>query len=870
MGEVYRARDTRLDRAVAIKVLPETAAGRADLRERLAREAKAVSSLNHPNICALYDVGHDDGTDYLVMEFLEGETLESRLCQGSLPVEELLRAAIEIADALVVAHRQGLIHRDLKPGNIMLTAAGPKLLDFGLAKVIEPTSADSGLTAIATEASPLTAKGTIVGTFQYMAPEQLEGREADARSDVFAFGTVLYEMASGRRAFEAQTHAGLIASIIKEQPRPLSELAPTTPPALQRLVRNCLEKDPDARRQTMNDVLLDLRWIAEGGSQAGVPAPVARRRRGRERIAWIAAVLGIVAAATFALLWQQATREPERVVVSSIVAPPGRQLDPDAGIALSPDGMRLVYIASESSGQPSLWVHRLNETRGQQLAGTAGGAYPFWSPDGTQIGFFADRKLKRISAQGGTPRTLADAPDARGGTWNRDDVIVFTPNFRTGLYRVAASGGTAEPLTEPSKDRGETNHRWPSFLPDGQRLLFLAQTHEGGSRDDQSRIEVVDLRSGERTALFAANSSVQYVSAGYVLFASQGALQAQPFEAASGTLTGDFVSVADKVHYTGNELAVFSASNAGMLSFHAGEGSFGKSRLVWYDRQGNRLGEPIVEGNVLGPRISNDGQRVVYEQNRDIWVTDLRRGTSTRLTFDAGDEFCPIWSPDDRWILYGTNRTREGVLERKLSSGLGSAEALIEAPYLALPMDWSSRAGAINFIVQDPEMYWDNWLYSVADKTSTPLIKTPFGDGFSRFSPDGEWLAYTSLESGRFEIYVQHITGPGGRWQISTSGGILPLWSRDGTEIFYCSRDGELMVVDVDLGDDFHAGHPEKLFDISVRFASQSVDPALAEAHAIDVAPDGQSFIVNEPAAARSVGAITLIQNWPATLGKRR
>jgi Tol biopolymer transport system component len=620
----------------------------------------------------------------------------------------------------------------------------------------------------------------------------------------------------------------------------------------------------------MNDVRLDLRWITEAGSQAGVPAPVARRRRGRERIAWATAAVGVVAAAIFALLWLLSTREPARVVVSSIVAPPEGPLDPLAGIALSPDGTRLVYVIREDGEQPSLWLRRLNETRGQALAGTAGATYPFWSPDGTHIGFFADRKLKRISAQGGAPRTLADAPNARGGTWNRDDVIVFTPDFRAGLHRVAASGGAAEPLTEPSKGRDETNHRWPSFLPDGQRLLFLSQTHEGGQRDDQSRIEILDLRSGERTALFSANSSMQYVPAGYVLFASQGALQAQPFDAASGVVTGDFVHVADKVHYTGNELTVFSASTTGLLAYHAGEGRFGKSRLVWYDRKGNRLGVPIAEGNILGPRLSNDGRRVVYEVDRDIWVTDLTRGTATRLTFEARDELCPIWSPDDRWILYGTFEAREGVLERKQSSGLGSAEVLIEAPYLALPMDWSSSAAAINFIVQDPESNWDNWLYSVADKTSTALIKTPFADGFSRFSPDGEWLAYTSLESGVFQIYVQRIEGPGGRWQVSTSGGFMPVWSRDGTEIFYCSSNRELMVVDVELGDDFRAGAPERLFDISIRLASQAVDPALAEAYAFDVAPDGQSLVINEPATDRSVSAITLIQNWPATIEKRR
>ncbi|MCZ6670657.1 MAG: protein kinase, partial [Acidobacteria bacterium] len=432
MGEVYRARDLRLERDVAIKVLPAHLSQSSSLRQRFEREARAASSLNHPNICAVYDIGHQEGIDFLVMEFLDGETLSARLEKGPLPVDELLRHAVDLADALDKAHRQGLIHRDLKPGNIMLTKSGAKLLDFGLAKNTA-TGPASEMTAAATANSPLTAEGTIVGTYQYMAPEQLEGGEADARSDIFAFGILLYEMATGKRAFEGKTQASLVASILKEQPRPLAAAAPMTPPALDRLIRTCLEKNPDDRRQTMHDVLLELKWIRDAGSQAGVPAPVSRRRKTRERTLWLLAIASLAAAATFAVLWRQAKTWTAPVIISSIIAPPEVMFRSGQGLVLSPDGSHLAFIGRDADETDSLWIRPLDSLKARRVQESTGAYYPFWSPDSRHVGFFANGKLKRIDSRGGPTQILTAAPEGRGGTWNADGTIVFSPSFRGGL-----------------------------------------------------------------------------------------------------------------------------------------------------------------------------------------------------------------------------------------------------------------------------------------------------------------------------------------------------------------------------------------------------------------------------------------------------
>src|SRR2546426_797921 len=553
MGEVYRARDTRLDRTVAIKILPEHLSSNPQLRERFDREAKAISSLSHPHICPLYDVGHQDGIDYLVMEHLEGETLAQRLKKGPLPPERALEYAIQIADALDTAHRRGVIHRDLKPGNIMLTKAGAKLLDFGLAKLggAHPAAAFSRLSALPTEdRSPLTAEGTIVGTLQYMAPEQLEGKETDARTDIFALGTVLYEMATGQRAFKGKSQASLIAAILTSEPPPISSLQPMTPPALDRLVKTCLAKDPDERWQSAHDLTHELRWIAEGGSQAGLPAPLRAIRTGRERI-WIAAsVLLGVAVVLLGILYARAGKVGQEVVRASIEFPPGSRFvftsDVAGPPAISPDGRALVYGATDERGARRLWLQRLDTSDAHPLSGTEDAKYPFWSPDSRSVTFFAGGELKRLEVSGGLPVAICSTGDGRGGTWGDDGTILFSPEYRAGLFRVPASGGEPAPVTRLD-EATHSSHRWPQLLPDGSHFLYLGISHDR-TKSENDALYWASLDGRENRMLMRSGANAIYAS-GNLLYVRDTNLVAQPFDPARGELRGEPVTVASNVEY---------------------------------------------------------------------------------------------------------------------------------------------------------------------------------------------------------------------------------------------------------------------------------------------------------------------------------
>jgi Tol biopolymer transport system component/tRNA A-37 threonylcarbamoyl transferase component Bud32 len=856
MGEVYKATDTRLGRTVAIKVLPEKLAGRPDLRERLSREARAVSSLNHPNICALFDVGHDDGTDYLVMEHLEGETLAELAGRGPLPLPDTLKYATQIADALGIAHRKGLIHRDLKPGNVMITAGGAKLLDFGLARSFEAGPEVTSLTAAATATSPLTAQGTIVGTYQYMAPEQLEGGAADARSDIFAFGAVLYEMITGRRAFEGKTQASLIASILKETPRPLTELAPMSPPALHRLVATCLEKDPDARRQTMSDVLLDLRWIAEGGSQAGIPVPLSKRRKRRDVALAVIAIVASAAAIAFATLWRQAASVPERAVISSLTPPEGVTAYPDDGFALSPDGKLLVYSAAPESGNRSLWLRALNAIEATPIAGTQNGQFPFWSPDSRHIGYFADGKLKRVEAKGGPTQALAEVVGARGGSWNATGTIVYTPRFRGPVMRIPEGGGEAVSLAEPAADRGETSHRWPQFLPDGRHVLFLSQTNEGGSTDDRSRIEIMNVESGERRELFLANSSMVYSPTGHILYWSQGALYARPFDAGRLEITGDAFPIVDKVQYTVNEMAEMSVDGLGNLVYQTGSDVTGVSRLVVMERSGDYLGALTEDGRYLSLVLSPDETRLAYEDTGDIWIRDLQRGAATRLTFDGSDEYSPVWSPDGRWVAYSSNRGRQSIIFRKQASGVGNEESIYTSEGMEIwASGWAPDGQSLIVNIEGPTTGWDLWRVPADGGEPSVLVQSPYVDVDGHYSPDGQHVAYTSEQSGRQEIYIQQLAAPGGRWQISTEGGIQPSWRGDGKEIFFLSLDSVLMAAEISTAGEVSVGIPAVVAEPPLR---------KGEYYPYTSYRDGQKFVVNLSTNTLGTRPLTLIQNWPA------
>ncbi|HEY7575468.1 MAG TPA: protein kinase, partial [Thermoanaerobaculia bacterium] len=791
MGEVYKARDTRLERTVAIKVLPAHLSSSADVRQRFEREARTISQLSHPHICALYDVGHQDGTDYLVMELLEGQTLAERLAKGPLPLDQTLRCGIEIADALEKAHRQGIVHRDLKPGNVMLTSSGVKLLDFGLAKTIERSldatgreqaaagqrpMAKSAFTSLPTVAgSPgLTEEGTILGTFQYMAPEQLEGKDADARTDIFALGAVLYEMATGKKAFSGASRASLISSIMMSEPQPVSQAQPTSPSALDRVVAVCLAKEPEARWQTAHDVRLQLEWIARGGSPSGVSAVTASGRRPRrELLAWGIAGLALAAAA---LGWIRAAGRPEPATqaVRFSVAPPANAAFETVGgnvglVTVSPDGLKLVFSAVGSDGKRQLWIRPLDSLAARPLPGTETGSYPFWSHDSRSVGFFGYGELRRVEIAGGPAITICPAPDGRGGTWSRDGVIVFAPGPFGPLYRVAAAGGAPEPATRIEPGDLVTTHRWPHFLPDGRHFLYFAGSHASTGLSNNT-VVLASLDSSETKRLMGARSDAIY-SSGHLLFAQGTTLLAQPFDPKRLVLTGEAFPVAEDVRY--DDLltrALFSVSETGTLAYHGGGSEL--SRLVWLDRTGKELGAVGAPGRYSRPRLSPDGGRMAVEvrdPGNDIWMHDLSRGLATRFTFDKAEDRTAVWTTDGGSLFF--SRRNGAALEFYLKpvAASGAEKMIASIKVLGEVTDRSpdGRVIVLQTFGMGSNAAWDLSVLTVSDGRIVPLLSTAFSETGGTLSPDGRWIAYVSNESGRFEVYVQPFPGPGGRWQIS-------------------------------------------------------------------------------------------------------
>jgi Tol biopolymer transport system component len=865
MGEVYKARDTRLDRTVAIKVLPSGLASSSDQRQRFEREARMISKLSHPHICAIHDVGREGETEYLVMEYLEGETLADRLAKGPLPLEQTLRYGAQIADALDKAHRQGIVHRDLKPANVMLTRSGVKLLDFGLAKAMVPETLPSDLTSNPTAAvrSDLTQEGTLLGTLPYMAPEQLEGKEADARTDIFALGATLYEMATGKKAFSGPSQASLISSIMSSEPHPISQIQPMSPPALDQVVGVCLAKDPDARWQTAHDIRLQLEWISRGGSQSAVSsAPAVKRRKAGELVAW-----GIAALALAVATWTRfdSTRRPAPAThpVRFSVWPPVNTAFEIVGpamagpVTVSPDGRHLVFSAIGSDGRRQLWVRPLDSLSARPLAGTENGSFPFWSPDGRTVAFFGYGELRRVEISGGPAVTVCAAQDGRGGSWSRDGVILFAPGPFGAIHRVPAGGGATEPVTRIDAVRLETTHRWPHFLPDGHHFLFLAASHVSGAGPSNT-VFLASLDSKETRPLFQAKSDAVY-SSGHLLFARGTTLLAQRFDANRLALSGEAFPVAEEVRYDDLLMrALFSASEAGTLAYHGGGAEL--SRLVWLDRTGKVLGSVGAPGRYSRPRLSPDGQRLAVEVRdpggSDIWMHDLARGLATRFTFDPAEDRTAIWTPDGGSVFFSRRSgsalefylkpATGGGPERMLASGKTIGEVNDRSPdgrYLVLQTFGIGSNAA-----------WDLSILSIADSKLTTFRSTAFSETSGQFSPDGRWIAYFSNESGRFEIYVQPFPGPGGRWQVSDAGGETPRWRSDGRELYFVAPGGRLMAVEVKTGAGFEVGTPRFLFQTNLRrLPGPQYDPS----------PDGQRFLVNLSDEDRSLPA-TVVLNWPS------
>ena len=868
MGEVYRARDTRLERTVAIKVLPQHLSDNPALKQRLEREAKSVSNLSHPNICTLYDVGEQEGAAFLVLEFLEGETLEKRLARGPLPAEQLLRLAIEITDALEKAHKQGIIHRDLKPANIMLTKTGSKLMDFGLAKLADqPAPVAAALSELTAENRKLTAEGTIMGTFQYMPPEQLEGREADARTDLFALGMVIYEMATGKPAFTGRTRASLIASILTSEPPSISTLQPMTPPALERVVKTCLAKDPDERFQTAHDLNLQLRWILEGGSQAGVAAPVVAHRRHREWTAWgaAAALLLISGAAGFGY-WKLATA-PAPVYRASIVAPEKTHFNLLAGggpVVLSPDGRQIVFGATTPEGLNQLWVQNLDSMVARPLAGTESSSYPFWSPDGRFIGFFAGNKLKKIEASGGPPQSLCDVSEGRGGSWSQEGVILY--GLRDGpLFKVSAAGGAATQLTKFDASRREGTHRWPWFLPDGRRFLYMAGPT--GNDNQANTIFLGSLDSEEKKLVVNASSSPQYAS-GYLLFRREASLMAQPFDPKRGQTSGDAFPIADQVRFdAGVSRGIFSASENGILVYQTGTAQSG-SQMLWLDRTGKNIGLVGSVGLNYTLRVAPDAQRLAVSafdtgsSNLDVWVYEVARGIKTRFTFDAARDLFPVWSPDGTQVAFSAERDAKRRLFVKRADGSAPEELLLDSQAQDSPTDWSPDGKYLAFWHRESltKTGYDIWILPMTgERKPYPFLQGEFNESEAMFSPDGRWMAYVSDESGRTEVYVAPFPGPGGKWQASTAGGRTPHWRKDGRELYYLAPDDKMMVVDAgEKGAGLQLGIAHALFQAHV--------PPLNSMY--DVSRDGR-FLMNSIGEDKTATPLTLVVNWTAELKKK-
>ncbi len=872
MGEVYRARDTRLDRTVAIKVLPQHLASKPELRQRLEREARAISSLNHPHICTLYDVGREGDTDFLVMEYLEGETLAERLIKGPLPPDQLLRYAVEIADALDKAHRQGVTHRDLKPGNVMITKNGSKLLDFGLAKSAIPGAEMSAATM--TKAAPLTQQGAIMGTFQYMAPEQLEGKEADARSDIHAFGAVLFEMATGRRAFSGKSQASLIVSIMESEPPAPSSISGLSPPALDRVVKVCLAKDPDERWQTAHDLKLQLAWIAEGGSSltgaltgAGLPAPAVARHRTREYASWAAA--GVFFLAALLIGWIHLRETPERAgpVRFTFTAPDQWSPRPVDWPVVSPDGKLLVMGAAKDE-RGSLWIRPLNSFAFQQLPGTEGGYYPFWSPDSQWIGFFANGKLQKIAAAGGPVQTICDARQGQGGAWfdksgpdkggNSQGIIVFAP--RVGgdvLFQVSAAGGEAKPFTKFDSSRGETSHQTPQFLPDGRVIYFAVSSkpeYQGTYiASAEGKTEKLLLR-GDSVAAFT-----RQLGQDMLLFLRQDTLMAQSFDTRSLELRGEAVPVAEHVGQLG-PFGLFSTSPNGVLVYRTG-GSNRRLQLAWFDREGKPSGVAGEPGEFTNPRLSPDGKKVAVGlmdpniKTRDLWILDLVRGTSSRLTFDKGDDTNPIWSADGSKIVFTSDRRGHRDIYQKAANGLGTEELVAESEAQKNMNDWSADG---RYLVYDSN--------TEAGVYALPL----FGDRqpvlvtkgrCAQLSPDGKWISYSSSESGRMEVYVQNFPQPIGKWQVSNNGGTEATWRGDGKELYYLQRDS-MMAVEVKASPaGFEAGIPKKLFESRVTGSGGK--------NRYVVTADGKRFLVVTPYTENTVLPLVVMLHWAESLAKK-
>src|SRR5499433_2126200 len=827
MGEVYRARDTRLGRDVAVKVLPSSFSADQDRLHRFKQEACAAGALNHPNILLIYDIGTHNGSPYVVSELLEGETLRERLNGSVLPSRKAIDYARQIAHGLAAAHEKGILHRDLKPENLFLTKdERVKILDFGLAKLM---GAGEGRTQTEIPTRRVdTDPGVVMGTVGYMSPEQLRGQVIDHRSDIFSFGAILYEMLSGRRAFHGESRPETMSAILKEEPPGLSETNKNVAPALERVVHHCLEKNREARFHSASDLAFALDALSgatttSGQTATALPSVLERPKR-RERRLWIGATallgLALLAALPFVIGYFRSTTPTEGHATRFFVFPPEKSTVLGGGQHISPDGTRLVFVAIGADGKRLLWTRPLDSLSAQPLAGTEDAQNPFWSPDSRTVGFFAaGTKLKKIESTGGPAQTLADVQGSAGATWNREGTIVFARSGTDGLYRVSATGGPSAQVTSIDKSRKETGHLWPYFLPDGRHFLYLVRS----TQRENTGIYVGTLDSQEGKLLVNVDSSPVYVPPGFLLYVRERTLMAQRFDANKLQLSGEPFPIAEQLGFnlvTGR--GFFSASETGVLVFFTNNAP--NTQLTWFDRQGKQIALVGATAVDTGVRLAPDEKRLAVTRldpqtgSADIWLIDLARNNPSRFTFDPANETAPVWSPDGSRIVFASNR--EGVVNmyQRLSNGTGTDEVVLKSAQPVGPYDWSPDGKFILYGTISPNTGNDLWLLPLfGDQKPTPFIQTEFNETQGRFSPDGRWVAYSSNESGQFQVYVQSFPISGGKWQVSTTGGAQPQWRRDGKELFYLAPDRKIMSVEVNgPGSTFVPGIPKPLFDVRV------------------------------------------------------
>lgn len=874
MGEVWRALDTHLSREVAIKMLPPEFARDTQRLCRFEQEARATSALNHPNILTVHDFGVHEGIPYLVAELLEGRELREHLKQGVLPVKKAIDYSQQIAQGLAAAHEKGIVHRDLKPENLFVTNDGRvKILDFGLARV-KPKTISQDADSKAPTLKPLTGPGVVLGTVGYMSPEQVRGDDVDHRSDIFSLGVILYEMLSGQRTFSGNSAVEVMNAILKHEPPELTEVNEKISPQLAKLVQHCLEKTQGTRFQSARDLGFALGALSTPDSSGAkrtetlkaIETAALKKRSGwRERIAWIVTSVLTLALLAFGVMHFRRPY-PQARLVRLFVNPPEKATRFDYP-TISPDGSTVAFVATVE-GTTYLWVRPLGSTTAKPLVEVGSVDLPFWSPDSRFIAYFEDRKLKKIATNGGPPEILCDVPSHGGGTWNSEEVILFSAQT-DGIKRIPANGGTVTAVTMIDAERGETSHSAPIFLPDGRHFLFHKQTSDPtksgiylGSFDDGETELMLPSASpniGVATSPVAKNK-------GYLVFMRRGALQAQSFDFSRNQLVGESIQLAEQVGISNGNFARFSLSAAGVLVL---VGDNNNQQLTWFDRSGKNLGALASAGIYSAPDLSPDdrqlavGQRDPQTQTYDIRLLDLGQGGISRFTFDPVDDNFPRWSPDKSRIVWNSDREGVSNLYQKAANGAGEDEILLKSAYSKQARDWSADGRFILYREINPQTQWDLWVLPLEGEPKPwPWVKTQFSESSGRFSPDGKWVAYTSNASGRYEIYIQAFVpgspAAGGKWQISTNGGHTPHWRRDGREVYYLSADNKLMVVDVALGAEVKAGKPKELFSLSSIRAVTTVGYTKTG--------DGQRFLFVTSGGETNPSPFTVVLNWMETL----